>query len=146
MEPKNHLQEQLIAANVTVHPSVQKYVSLLPLELPIKAQGFDAVVTSITGLCKECGATTEQLRGKVREHLHCLELEAGGLCKSCHLITYFKLRWYDDGRSIFQTDGGWKEGISERSQQGRLQIIISVVCEEIDRLFGFAKKSSRPFF
>jgi hypothetical protein len=85
---------------------VNRYLQAPPLTFPIRHSTLDLLVERLTGYCKKCGCETHTLRGRVIEYPTCLDIEAGGVCPVCRVVTFFHLRWYPWG-AIHDGDRGW---------------------------------------
>lgn len=102
------LEKRMRELEEEVHPSVLRYLEYRPLcaKLPFESRcGY--VLEDVTATCKACGRTSRYLRGIVKEWAGCIEVEGGGICLSCKMVTYFKMRRYHDGRQIRAADNGW---------------------------------------
>lgn len=86
---------------------VETYAGWKPLDLPFEAERHNITIEHFGLGCVECGHKVERLRGKFVEHHNCIEVLCGGVCHDCRLITYGRLRWYEDNRLLHQARDGW---------------------------------------
>lgn len=133
------LEKRMDELGQKVHPSIRRYLNYRPLcgQLPYVSK-FGYELVEVNAFCKECSQPSRLLRGVVREWPNCIEVEGGGICKTCERVTYFKLRRYNDGRQSRQGDRGWVPVVEHKRQspftlKARL-IFWNCVCRILDWL------------
>lgn len=86
--------------------TVASYLAAAPVQLPATHDTDPSIrVTELVVHCKRCGADTRDLRGIVTSLAKCLEIEAGGVCQGCRLVTFARIRWYGDHMLHWRDEG-----------------------------------------
>jgi len=98
----------------------ESYAAIGPLELPYKTK-FGFTLGDVHGFCPSCDKELDNLRGKLNEYQHCIEVRLFGLCNDCKLIVECTpIRHYSDGRFMMRHEKfGWGE-VKSGSHSGTL--------------------------
>lgn len=81
--------------NPELHPILDRYNQAAPIEFPIKHPNAEVItITELNVICKKCEQATTALRGDVTIHANCTELDMGGVCEACKVITWSRTRVY----------------------------------------------------
>jgi hypothetical protein len=110
------------------------YENWKPLRLPYEAERHTLTVERFKLECVECGKSNERLRGKFVEYDNCVEILCGGICHDCRLITYGRIRVYDDDRVLHQARGGWH--VIRMVPVHPVREFIERIADQIRRRFG----------
>ena len=89
----------------------EEWKAMPEIVLPWEGKETGFTLTTVTGLCNDCGSELEQLRGNFYEAYGVVEMHMGGICPQCkHLVPCRSRVYPKTGVFAQERDGGWEKG------------------------------------